>query len=43
MTEWRVLPYKIKYWREYYLAKRIQKQFGRINIGDLDEIISYMH
>ena len=28
----------MKYWREYYLAKRIEKHFGKINIGDLDKM-----
>ena len=32
----------MKYWREYYLAKHIEKHFGGINIGDLDKIVSYM-
>ena len=32
----------MKYWREYYLVKHIEKHFGGINIGDLDKIISYM-
>ena len=36
------VPYKMKYWREYYLAKHIEKHFGGINIGDLDKIVSYM-
>ena len=26
--------YKMKYWREYYLVKCIEKHFGGINIGD---------
>ena len=30
------LPYKMKYWQEYYLAKCIEKHF---NIGDLDEML----
>ena len=25
----------MKYWREYYLAKCIEKYFGEINIGNL--------
>ena len=29
---------KMKYWREYYLAKCIEKHFGKINIGNLDEM-----
>ena len=29
----------MKYWREYYLAKCIEKHFGEINIGDLDEML----
>ena len=37
------VPYKMKYWREYYLAKHIEKHFGGINIGDLDKIVSYMY
>ena len=37
------LTYKVKYWREYYLVKHIEKQFGGINIGDLNKVISYMH
>ena len=36
------MPYKMKCWREYYLAKFKRKHFGRINIGDFDKIISYM-
>ena len=32
------LPYKMKYWREYYLVKCIEKHFGKINIGNLDKI-----
>ena len=32
-----LLPYKMKYWQEYYLAKCIEKHFGEINIGDLGE------
>ena len=28
------LLYKMKYWQEYCLAKRIEKHFGEINIGD---------
>ena len=32
----------MKYWLEYYLAKHIEKQFGGINISNLDKIISYM-
>ena len=35
---YRPIPYKMKYWREYYLAKCIEKHFGKINIDDLDEI-----
>ena len=34
--------YKMKYWREYCLAKHKRKHFGRINIGDSDKIISFM-
>ena len=30
--------YKMKYWREYFLAKCIGKHLGKINIGDLDEM-----
>ena len=30
--------YKKKYWREYYLAKCIEKHFGEINIGDLGKM-----
>ena len=37
------IPYKMKYWREYYLAKHTEKHFGKINIGDQNKIISYMH
>ena len=37
-----MIPYKMKYWREYYLAKHIEKHFGGINIGDLDKNVSYM-
>ena len=33
----------MKYWREYYLVKHTEKHFGRINIGDLGEIIPSMH
>ena len=33
---------KMKYWREHYLVKHKGKQFGGINIGDLDKIISYV-
>ena len=33
-----IVPYKMKYLQEYYLAKCIEKHFGKINIGDLDEI-----
>ena len=29
----------MKYWQEYYLAKCIEKHFGEINIGDLDEML----
>ena len=32
----------MKFWQEYYLVKHIEKWFGRINIGNLDEMISYM-
>ena len=32
-----LLKYKMKYWREYCLAKK----FGGINVGDLYKIISY--
>ena len=32
----------MKYLREHYLAKHKRKHFGRINIGDLDKIISNM-
>ena len=32
-----LLLYKMKYWQEYDLAKCIEKQFGDINIGDLDK------
>ena len=39
---WSVISYKVKYWREYYLAKHKTKHFGGINIGDLDKIIPYM-
>ena len=34
-------PYKMKFWWGYYLAKHKRKDFGGINIGDLDTIISY--
>ena len=37
-----VILYKMKYWREYYLAKCIEKRFGEINIGDVNKI-SHMH
>ena len=33
-----VILYKMKCWREYYLAKCIEKHFGKINIGDLDKM-----
>ena len=36
------MPYKMKYWREYYLVKHKRKYFSGINIEDLDKIISYM-
>ena len=29
---------KIKYWQKYYLVKRIEKHFDKINIGDLYDI-----
>ena len=29
----------MKYWWEYYLAKYIEKHFGKINMGDLDEML----
>ena len=29
------IPYKMKYWQEYYLVKCIEKYFGEITIGDL--------
>ena len=32
----------MKYWQEYYLAKHKREHFGRINIGKLDKIISYV-
>ena len=32
----------MKYWQEYCLVKHKRKHFGRINIGNLDKIISYM-
>ena len=32
----------MKYWREYYFVKHKRKYFGRINIGNLDKIISYV-
>ena len=28
----------LRYWREYYLAKSIEKHIGEINIGDLNKI-----
>ena len=28
----------MKYWQEYYLAKYIEKHFGKIIIGNLDEM-----
>ena len=34
-----ILPYKMKYWWEYYLAKSIEKHFGKINIDDLVEML----
>ena len=37
-----LVPYKMKYWQEYYLAKHKRKHFGGINIDDLDKIISCM-
>ena len=37
-----LLPYKMKYWQEYYLANYKRKHFGGINIGNLDKIISYI-
>ena len=36
------MPYKMKYWREYYLVKHKRKCFSGINIDDLDKIISYV-
>ena len=33
------IPYKRKYWWEYYLAKCIEKHFDEINIGDLGEML----
>ena len=33
------VPYKMKYWQEYYLVKCIEKHFGKINIGNLDEML----
>ena len=32
----------MNYWREYYSMKHQRKHYGRINIGNLDKIISYM-
>ena len=32
------LLYKMKYWQEHCLAKRIEKHFGEINIGDYDQL-----
>ena len=32
-------PNKMKYWRGYYLSKCMEKHFGEINIGDLDEML----
>ena len=32
----------MKYWLEYYLVKCIEKHFGEINIGDLDEMLQNM-
>ena len=29
----------MKYWQEYYMAKCIEKHFGEINIGNLDEML----
>ena len=40
---YRLIPYKIKHWREYYLVKCIEKHLGKINIGDLDEILNFLH
>ena len=37
-----VIPYKMKYWRDYCLVKCIEKHFSEINIGNLNKIISYM-
>ena len=34
-----VIPYEMKYWQEYYLAKHLEKHFGKRNIGDLDKIM----
>ena len=31
--------YKMKYWWQYYLVRCIEKHFGEINIGDLDEML----
>ena len=33
----------MKYWQEYCLVKRIEKHFGKINIGDLDKINAVKH
>ena len=32
----------MKYWREYYLVKCMEKHFDEINIGDLDEMLKNM-
>ena len=37
------IQFKMKYWREYYLVKCIEKHFGEINIGDLDESMTHIH
>ena len=38
------VTYKMKYWQEYYyLAKRIEKHFGEINISDLDKCSKTWH
>ena len=34
----KIIPYKVEYWQEFYLAKCIEKCFGEINIGDLNEM-----
>ena len=33
----------MKYWQECYLTKHKRKHFDRINVGDFDKSIYYLH